>query len=62
VAGTGYGIWTTLEEATSLLKVETEILPDFKNKNNYNELFGIYKQAYPVLKSLFDSLSAIKSH
>ena len=44
-----------------LLKIETEILPDFKNKNYYDELFGIYKQAYPVLKSLFDSLSAIKS-
>jgi len=62
VAGTGCGIWATLEEATSLLKVETEILPDFKNKNNYDELFSIYKQAYPVLKSLFDSLSAIKSY
>jgi len=60
IAGTGCGIWSSVEEASSVLKVETECLPDQKNKNIYNELYGIYKRLYPALKDIFDNLSEIK--
>ncbi|MFZ3122697.1 MAG: hypothetical protein WA104_04945, partial [Thermodesulfovibrionales bacterium] len=60
VAGTGAGIWSSVEEATNILKVETEVLPDLKNSRTYNELFEVYKELYPVLKPTFNKLSQIK--
>ena len=59
VAGTGCGIWSSIEEATGVLKFETELLPDKKNKYVYDELYEIYKQLYPSLKHIFDKLSEI---
>lgn len=60
VAGAGCGIWKTVEEATEIIKVETEILPNPKNSKIYTELYSIYKELYPILKPVFDKLSAIK--
>lgn len=57
VAGTGCGIWSSVEEATKVLKVETEILPTPEYKNVYDELYEIYKRLYPILKEIFDKLS-----
>jgi len=58
VAGTGCGIWPTIEDATNCMAIETEVYPDIHNKKYYNELFEIYKQLYPALKNSFDSLSS----
>ena len=60
VAGAGVGIWSSVEEATNMLTVETEVLPDFKNSRTYNELFEVYKDLYPTLKPTFNKLSEIK--
>jgi xylulokinase len=60
VAGAGVGIWDSVEEATNILKVETEVLPDSTNSRIYSELFEIYKDLYPALKPTFDKLSLIK--
>ncbi len=60
VAGTGCGIWSSMEEATKVLKVETELLPDKKNKGIYTQLYGVYAKLYNNLKEGFDALSTIK--
>jgi xylulokinase len=60
VAGAGVGIWSSVEEAANILKVETEVLPDPANNRVYNELFEVYKELYPALKPSFDKLSQIK--
>ena len=61
VAGAGCGIWKSVEEATKVLKTETENLPNGKNKNLYDELYEVYKELYPKLKNIFDSLSEEKT-
>ncbi|MHB1253512.1 MAG: xylulokinase [Candidatus Humimicrobiaceae bacterium] len=60
VAGTGCGVWPSLSEAASVLKIETECLPNSENKNIYDDLYGAYKTLYPTLKSTFDKLSGMK--
>jgi len=57
VAGTGCNIWSSLEEATDVLKVETELVPDSTHKKIYEQLYGVYKSLYPTLKPAFDRLS-----
>lgn len=60
VAGTGCGVWSSMEEATKVLKVETELLPDKKNKGIYTQLYEVYAKLYSNLKEGFDALSNIK--
>lgn len=60
VAGAGCNIWNSVEDATKILKIETETEPDVKNKNIYEELYEIYKGLYPNLKSIFDKISGIQ--
>jgi xylulokinase len=59
VAGVGVGIWSTVEEAVKVLKVETRnsVIP--KNVEIYNRLFKIYRGLYGSLKSTFDQISGI---
>ncbi|MDZ7837173.1 MAG: hypothetical protein U5N58_04040 [Actinomycetota bacterium] len=59
VAGTGCGIWDTVEQATEVIKTETELLPDKSNKKIYEGLFEVYKSLYPTLKPTFDKLAEI---
>lgn len=54
VAGVGAGVWKDLPEAASILKVETETLPDVKNQPLYRESFALYEALYPALKPVFD--------
>ncbi len=53
VAGVGAGIWSNLIEATSILKVESETLPNPATQARYAEAFETYAQIYPLLKPLF---------
>ena len=57
VAGVGTGVWNDLAEACSVLKTETETMPNPDLKDRYRELFEIYKGLYPALKASFDRLS-----
>ncbi|MBM3706359.1 MAG: xylulokinase, partial [Actinobacteria bacterium] len=61
VAGTGYGIWPSIEDATNCPRIETEVLPDIRNEEYYSRLYIIYKDLYPVLKGSFDSISNLQS-
>jgi xylulokinase len=54
VAGVGAGVWDSLEEAISVLKVETETLPDPSTRGAYQDAFGTYSQLYHALKGVYD--------
>jgi len=55
VAGVGAGVWKDLNEAISILKVESETLPIRANQAAYQDAFGIYNQLYGALKPVFDA-------
>ncbi len=59
VAGTGCGLWKSLAEAVTVLKIETETAPDPSCRAVYDEMFGIYAGMYATLKGTFDRLSAV---
>lgn len=59
IAGVGSHIWTDIYQAVETLKVESEIDPDYSNKDLYDELYDNYKSVYPALKSTFDRLSSL---
>jgi len=61
VAGVGAGVWKNLEEAASIVKVETETLPIRENQKLYQDSFEIYSRLYPALKGVYD-LSASKGY
>ncbi len=54
VAGVGAGVWSDLKEAISVLRVETETLPNRANQSAYQDAFGLYESLYPALKPVFD--------
>ena len=54
VAGVGAGVWKNLSEAISILKPETETLPDEANKEAYAKAYSVYSDIYPALKSVYD--------
>jgi xylulokinase len=56
MGGVGAGIWGSYEEATNLIKVEQTFTPDLTNTAIYNELYPIYRNAYPRLETLYKSL------
>lgn len=53
LAGVGCGIWRNLSEASSLVKIETETLPDCKNQPAYEDAYAIYARLYPALKPVY---------
>ena len=59
IAGVGVGIWPGVEEAVKVLRVETETLPDVKNKEIYENLYSVYRNLYKALKPSFDALASI---
>jgi xylulokinase len=61
IAGAGIGIWSTVEEAVRVLKVETQSLPIARNRGIYDRLFEVYKGLYKSLKNSFDQISGIYS-
>ncbi len=60
VAGVGAGIWESVEEAVSLLKVETETLPNPDVASIYDNLYEVYKGLYSELKGCFDKLAVLE--
>ena len=61
VAGVGAGVWKNLEEASGIVKVQSETLPVPENQKGYRESYEIYKEIYPSLKKVYD-LSASKGY
>lgn len=56
VAGTGCGLWDSMEEAMELARPDSEILPRAEYKELYGELFLKYTKLYGSLKWFFDEI------
>jgi len=57
VAGIGCDIWSSLDEAVRILRIESITEPDTNSKNIYDHLFSIYDPLYNQLKDTFSKLS-----
>jgi len=57
IAGVGTGIWPTVKEAVSMLKIENRTDPVPENVKIYEKLFYSYKKLYSRLKPTFHELS-----
>jgi xylulokinase len=57
VAGSGVGIWPTVEDAAQVLEVETRTSPIRENVDGYERLFPIYQGLYHALKCTFGQIS-----
>ncbi len=53
VAGVGAGVWKDLDEAASILKVETETLPIRENQKGYMDSYQVYSALYAQLKPVY---------
>ncbi len=54
VAGVGAGVLKDLDEAASILKVETETLPIKENQKAYMDAYQVYGALYGQLKPVYD--------
>lgn len=54
VAGVGAGIWKNLEEASGILRRETETQPNPHNFSAYEDAFSLYSELYGALKPVFE--------
>lgn len=59
IAGAGVGVWESIEEALSVLKIETETPPIPDNVPLYEKLYNIYGKLYERLKATFDEISSL---
>ncbi len=53
-AGVGAGVFCNFSEAATILKVETETLPDPKSREAYRDGFLVYSEMYHAMKPVFD--------
>ena len=53
-AGVGAGVFRDFGEAVSVLKVETETLPDPQNRAAYRDGLSMYAEMYHAMKPVFD--------
>lgn len=60
IAGTGVGVWPTVEEAAKVLEIGTRNSPIQENTNKYNQLFPIYHGLYGALSEEFKQLARLK--
>jgi xylulokinase len=56
VAGTGIGIWPTVDEAVRNLMIETRTTPIRENIEIYDHFFKIYQTLYGVLRNTFHQI------
>ncbi|MEW6128414.1 MAG: xylulokinase [Acidobacteriota bacterium] len=60
LAGVGSGFWADIQIACSeTIKIIGKTEPNRKNETVYRELYGLYKNLYPILKPTFDGLSLL---
>lgn len=53
VAGVGLKVWSDFDEATSILKIESETKPNEDTYRLYDQYFEIYRDYYKILKPSF---------
>lgn len=54
IAGVGAGVWNGLEGAMGLLSLETETLPDERDRKAYGKAFAVYSEIYPALSKIYE--------
>ncbi len=60
LAGVGTGIFVSVPAAVkSIVKTNEELMPNQKNKLEYDKYFQLYKQLYPSLKNSFQALAEL---
>jgi xylulokinase len=61
LGGVSAGLFSSVKEACKQLVVAgTTLVPDREKKTRYNELFGLFKSLYPLLKDSFRKLAEIE--
>jgi xylulokinase len=58
MGGVGVGIWDSYEDAAQLVEISKRFYPEKEANEMYDQLYPIYKQAYPALKETFDQIAA----
>jgi xylulokinase len=59
LAGVASGVYGSVEEACSIIQIESQNLPDPAAHAEYMKYYEIYRAAYPVLKELYKRLTHI---
>jgi len=60
LAGVGYGLYPTVEEATSrIIKEVSSTTPESENVSKYNKVYKVYNSLYKSLKGDFKELSVL---
>ena len=54
VAGVGAGLWKDLKEAATIIKPETQTLPNPENQPAYEKTYELYGRLYHALKPVYD--------
>ena len=60
IAGTGVGVWSSVEEAANVLDIETKKSPIKSHVETYNSLFPIYRDLYSSLREGFKQIAGLK--
>ena len=55
VAGVGAGLWKNLNEATQVIKPETECHPIAENQEGYRKSYELYKKIYPAMTGVYNA-------
>jgi len=61
MGGVGVGIWDSYEDAAKLVNISKRFTPEAEATKMYDQLYPIYKQAYPTLKDTFDKIAAYQA-
>lgn len=62
LAAIGSGNWSSVEAACDqVIKVTGRVSPDKRNENVYEQIYQIYRDLYPALKSSFHNLASLAS-
>jgi xylulokinase len=57
MGGVGVGIWDTYQEAAELVAISKRFTQNAEATEMYDQLYPIYKSAYPILKGTFDKIA-----
>jgi xylulokinase len=61
IGGVGVGIWEDYYQAAQYIATSRKFEPNSENMKMYDELYPIYKDAYPALKNVFDRIAAYQT-
>jgi ATP-binding cassette subfamily F protein 3 len=59
-AGVGAGIFPDFKNAASIIKYETQLMPDKDAVRKYDRYYETYKMMYPRLKPIFDEIAQLQ--